>query len=63
MTTTRYEWVGTDPLYIAYHDNERGVPVHDDRLLFEFLALEGAQAGLSWSTILNKCEGYRTPRH
>jgi len=50
----RCEWSGTDPLYIAYHDNEWGVPVHDDRLLFEFLILEGAQAGLSWSTILKK---------
>src|SRR5436190_13321611 len=45
--------------YIAYHDTEWGVPVHDDRLLFEFLVLEGAQAGLSWSTILNKRENYR----
>jgi DNA-3-methyladenine glycosylase I len=45
--------------YIAYHDNEWGVPVHDDRLLFEFLILEGAQAGLSWATILNKRENYR----
>lgn len=48
-----------DPLMIAYHDEEWGVPVHDDRLLFEFLILEGAQAGLSWSTILNRREGYR----
>ena len=48
-----------DPLYVAYHDEEWGVPVHDDRLLFEFLVLEGAQAGLSWSTILHKREGYR----
>ena len=46
-------------LYIAYHDEEWGVPVHDDRVHFEFLVLEGAQAGLSWSTILNKREGYR----
>src|SRR6516225_6333855 len=46
-------------LYIRYHDEEWGVPVHDDRLLFEFLILEGAQAGLSWSTILNKRENYR----
>ena len=45
--------------YLAYHDEEWGVPVHDDRLLFEMLTLEGAQAGLSWSTILNKREGYR----
>ncbi len=49
----------TDPLYVAYHDTEWGVPVHDDRVLFEFLVLEGAQAGLSWSTILHKREGYR----
>lgn len=47
------------PLYIQYHDEEWGVPVHEDRLLFEFLLLEGAQAGLSWSTILNKRENYR----
>src|SRR3974390_1524242 len=46
-------------LYIRYHDEEWGVPVHDDRTLFEFLILEGAQAGLSWSTILNKRENYR----
>jgi DNA-3-methyladenine glycosylase I len=49
----------TDELYIRYHDLEWGVPVHDDRLLFEFLILEGAQAGLSWRTILNKRENYR----
>jgi len=55
----RCAWVGTDPLYVAYHDEEWGVPVHDDRLLFEFLVLEGAQAGLSWLTILRKREGYR----
>ena len=55
----RCPWSGTDPLYIAYHDSEWGVPVHDDRIHFEFLILEGAQAGLSWSTILNKREGYR----
>jgi DNA-3-methyladenine glycosylase I len=58
-TPTRCGWCGTDPLYIAYHDNEWGVPVHDDRLLFEFLILEGAQAGLSWLTILRKREAYR----
>ena len=52
-------WPGTDPLYLAYHDTEWGVPVHDDRLLFEMLILEGAQAGLSWSTILKKRENYR----
>ncbi|HTS21364.1 MAG TPA: DNA-3-methyladenine glycosylase I [Casimicrobiaceae bacterium] len=55
----RCGWAGTDPRMIAYHDREWGVPVHDDRLLFEFLILEGAQAGLSWSTILNKREAYR----
>ena len=52
-------WCGDDPLMIAYHDEEWGVPVHDDRVLFEFLTLEGAQAGLSWSTILRKREAYR----
>src|SRR2546426_120244 len=51
-------WATTDSM-IAYHDIEWGVPVHDDRVLFEFLILEGAQAGLSWSTILNKRENYR----
>ena len=56
MTLNRCAWAGTDPLYVRYHDKEWGVPVHDDRLLFEFLVLEGAQAGLSWSTILNKRE-------
>jgi len=55
----RCDWSGTDPLYVAYHDEEWGVPLHDDRLLFEFLVLEGAQAGLSWSTILRKRDGYR----
>ena len=55
----RCEWTGSDPLYVAYHDEEWGVPVHDDRLLFEFLTLEGAQAGLSWQTILNKRDAYR----
>ena len=55
----RCAWTGSDPLYRAYHDEEWGVPVHDDRLLFEFLTLEGAQAGLSWITILRKREGYR----
>jgi len=55
----RCGWCGTDELYVAYHDEEWGVPVRDDRTLFEFLILEGAQAGLSWSTILNKREGYR----
>lgn len=52
-------WCGEDPLYIAYHDHEWGVPVHDDKKLFEFLILEGAQAGLSWITILKKRENYR----
>ena len=56
---TRCSWCGDDPLYVAYHDEEWGVPVFDDRTLFEFLILEGAQAGLSWSTILKKREGYR----
>lgn len=55
----RCEWCGNDPLYKAYHDKEWGVPAHDDRLLFEFLILEGAQAGLSWLTILKKRENYR----
>jgi len=56
---TRCAWSGTDPLYIAYHDEEWGVPIHDDRVLFEFLVLEGAQAGLSWRTILRKRDAYR----
>jgi len=55
----RCDWTGTDPLMVDYHDREWGVPVHDDRLLFEFLVLEGAQAGLSWSTILRKRDRYR----
>ena len=55
----RCEWAGSDPLYQAYHDTEWGVPVHDDRKLFEFLILEGAQAGLSWITVLKKRENYR----
>ena len=56
----RCEWVPDgDPLYVAYHDEEWGVPLHGDRELFELLTLEGAQAGLSWSTILRKREGYR----
>ena len=55
----RCAWAGTDPLYVAYHDHEWGIPVHDDRRLFEMLVLEGAQAGLSWLTILRKREGYR----
>ena len=55
----RCPWATSDPLYVAYHDNEWGVPVHDDRTLFEFLLLEGAQAGLSWITILRKRDAYR----
>jgi DNA-3-methyladenine glycosylase I len=55
----RCEWAGDDPLMVAYHDREWGVPARDDRTLFEFLTLEGAQAGLSWMTILRKREGYR----
>ena len=55
----RCPWAGNDDDYIAYHDVEWGVPVHDDRRLFEFLILEGAQAGLSWQTILRKRENYR----
>jgi DNA-3-methyladenine glycosylase I len=55
----RCPWCSDDPLYVAYHDNEWGVPLHDDRRLFEFLILEGAQAGLSWLTILRKRENYR----
>ncbi|RED65589.1 DNA-3-methyladenine glycosylase I [Cohnella lupini] len=55
----RCAWVNEDPLYMDYHDREWGVPVHDDRELFEFLVLEGAQAGLSWYTVLRKREGYR----
>ena len=57
--TSRCEWAGTDPLYVHYHDTEWGVPLHDDRALFEFVVLEGAQAGLSWLTILRKRESYR----
>ena len=56
----RCAWAGTDPLYVRYHDEEWGVPLHDDRRLFEFIVLEGAQAGLSWRTILAKRERYRT---
>lgn len=56
----RCEWAGVEPIYIAYHDDEWGVPVHEERKLFEMLILEGAQAGLSWSTILNKRENYRS---
>lgn len=56
----RCGWAGTDPLYVAYHDHEWGVPVRDDRTMFEFLLLEGVQAGLSWITVLRKREHYRT---
>src|SRR5690242_14937032 len=57
---SRCPWVDlTKPDYVAYHDHEWGVPVHDDRLLFEFLILEGAQAGLSWYTVLRKRDNYR----
>jgi DNA-3-methyladenine glycosylase I len=56
---SRCEWAGSDPLMVAYHDEEWGVPTRDERELFELLTLEGAQAGLSWSTILRKREGYR----
>ena len=59
----RCEWCGSEPVYVAYHDNEWGVPVHDDRQLFELLILEGAQAGLSWLTVLKKREGYRRAFH
>lgn len=59
MNKERCAWSGSDPLYVAYHDEEWGVPVHNDVTLFEFLTLEGAQAGLSWSTILKKRGNYR----
>jgi DNA-3-methyladenine glycosylase I len=59
MNANRCAWAGDDPLYLAYHDEEWGVPVHDDRAHFEFLILEGAQAGLSWITILRKRDAYR----
>ena len=58
-TKRRCTWAGSDPLYLAYHDEEWGVPQHDERLLFELLTLEGAQAGLSWITILRKRARYR----
>lgn len=60
MTKERCTWANPkNPLYLKYHDEEWGVPVHDDQILFEMLILEGAQAGLSWETVLNKREGYR----
>jgi DNA-3-methyladenine glycosylase I len=58
-TKIRCDWASSHPLYVAYHDTEWGVPEHDDRKLFELLVLEGAQAGLSWLTILKKREQYR----
>jgi len=57
--TTRCGWCGDDPIYVDYHDKEWGVPVWDDQTLFEFLILEGAQAGLAWITVLRKRDGYR----
>ena len=59
MELERCAWCGIDPLYVSYHDHEWGIPLHDDRRLFEMLILEGAQAGLNWLTILRKREGYR----
>jgi DNA-3-methyladenine glycosylase I len=59
MKTQRCPWCGDDPLYVRYHDEEWGVPCHDERTLFEFLILEGMQAGLSWQTILRKRENFR----
>ncbi len=59
MSKQRCTWCGDDPLYRTYHDTEWGVPLHDDQSLFEFLILEGAQAGLSWITVLRKRENYR----
>ena len=59
MSPDRCSWATSDPAYFAYHDEEWGVPLHDDRQLFEFLILEGAQAGLSWELILNRRESYR----
>jgi DNA-3-methyladenine glycosylase I len=59
----RCDWCSSDPLYLDYHDNEWGIPVYDDRQLFEMLTLEGAQAGLSWLTILKKRENYRKAFH
>jgi len=59
MTVSRCGWAGDDPLYIAYHDHEWGVPNHDDRHLFEMLILEGMQAGLAWITVLRKREAFR----
>lgn len=61
--TERCSWCGTDPLYVQYHDEEWGVPTYDDQQLLEMICLEGAQAGLSWITILKKREGYRELFH
>jgi DNA-3-methyladenine glycosylase I len=63
LARPRCPWAGKDPLYLAYHDEEWGVPLHDDRALFELLILEGAQAGLSWLTVLKKRENYRKAFH
>ena len=63
MTQSRCPWCLATPQYIEYHDQEWGVPVHDDRTLFEFLILEGAQAGLSWRTVLEKRDGYKSAFH
>ena len=60
MEKTRCPWAGEERIYLAYHDEEWGVPIHEDRKLFEFLVLEGAQAGLSWITVLRKRENYRS---
>jgi DNA-3-methyladenine glycosylase I len=59
----RCAWTGNDPLMIKYHDEEWGVPVHEDKILFEFLILEGVQAGLTWQTVLNKRGNYRKAFH
>ncbi len=59
MQKHRCQWCGEDPLYVSYHDEEWGLPTYDDATLFEFLILEGAQAGLAWITVLRKREGYR----
>ncbi|MFP4407778.1 MAG: DNA-3-methyladenine glycosylase I [Spirochaetaceae bacterium] len=60
MEVTRCPWCGDDPVYVEYHDKEWGVPVHEERRHFEFILLEGAQAGLSWITVLKRREGYRS---
>ncbi len=63
QSMTRCEWAGDDPIMQRYHDEDWGVPIHDDRALFELLVLEGAQAGLSWRTVLHRREGYRAAFH